>query len=137
MLQKNIRPYEGDSYSIEEGSELILELDARTKSSRAGLNSMDEIGAQVEILLNTGRYVGHYLNAAQLNNAKPSPRNGDRALVGDEVAGIFEYTALNGVWRSESSLTLIDDLTERVEIIENEIGPVPDWAQEAINNLDF
>lgn len=137
MIQKNIRPYEGDSYSIEEGSELILELDARTKSGRAGLNSIDELGAQVEILLNTGRYVGHYPVLASLESAKPNPRNGDRALVGQEATGIFEYTALSGIWRAESSMQLIDELTVRVEVIENEIGPVPDWAQEAINNLDF
>lgn len=137
MNQKNIRSYDGVTYTLEEGSEMIDELDDRTRSSRPGLNSLDEIGQQVENLLNTGKYVGYYLVEASLLSHKPNPKNGDRALVGTEETGIFTWTALNGVWRPESSMQLIDDLSERVETIENEISPAPDWAAEAIAALNF
>lgn len=137
MMQKNIRSYNGVTYTLEEGSEMIDELDNRTRSNRQGLNSIDELGQQVEKLMNTGRYVGYYLTEPSLLSAKPNPRNGDRALVGKEATGIFTYSALSGIWRADSSMQLIDDLTSRVEAIENEIAPVPNWAAEAITKLDF
>lgn len=137
MNQKHIRSYDGVTYTLEEGSEMIDELDKRSMSGRPGLNSLDELGAVVEMLLNTGRYVGHYLNSASLKNAKPSPRNGDRALVGSLETGIFEWTALFSVWKPEASMELVRDLTVRVEAIEDEIGPVPDWLADAKNDIQF
>lgn len=124
MIQKYIRPYGGQTYSIEEGSEIIEELDARTKSNRAGLNSVDELGAQVENLLNTGRYVGYFTTEANLNQVRPTPRTGDRALVGSEIDGLFEYNAINGIWRSN-----------RIDI--SKPAEIPDWATQIEDETDF
>ncbi|MBK5213355.1 MAG: hypothetical protein JJE55_06820 [Flavobacteriaceae bacterium] len=47
MIQKNIRPYNGQQYTKEEGSEIIEELDNRTKSENTQLNSMTLIGESI------------------------------------------------------------------------------------------
>ena len=136
MIQKPIRSFDGVTYTLEEGSEMIDELNARTKSARPGLNSVDELAQRVEALLNTGQYRGHYTTLTNLVQAVPTPRNGDRALVGVPGEGIFEYKALNGVWHSELTLEKFGELKARVEAIEEELT-LPDWAAEAEDALNF
>lgn len=50
MIQKNIRDYNNQEYSKDEGSEIIKELDDRTKSDLAGYNSIGEVGAKTKEL---------------------------------------------------------------------------------------
>lgn len=48
MTQKDIRPWDGNSYTNSEGAELIKELNDRTESSQLGYNSMDELATKVK-----------------------------------------------------------------------------------------
>lgn len=48
MEQRNIRPYNGQRYSIEEGSEIIDELNQRTKHDDQEYNSMQSLGEKVK-----------------------------------------------------------------------------------------
>jgi hypothetical protein len=48
MEQKPIREYNGQTYSIEEGAELIKELDDRTRNDEDGYNSIAELAAHVK-----------------------------------------------------------------------------------------
>lgn len=52
MEQKPIREYNGQTYSIEEGAELIKELDDRTRHDEDGYNSIAELAghAKTEII---------------------------------------------------------------------------------------
>ena len=48
MIQKTIRPYDGNSFTPIEASEWLKELDDRTKSNKSDNNSIDEIAGPVK-----------------------------------------------------------------------------------------
>lgn len=50
MEQKNIRDYNGNTYSLSEGAELVNELDDRTKNDEDGYNSIAELAARIKEL---------------------------------------------------------------------------------------
>lgn len=51
MEQQDIRAYNGQQYSVEEGAALIEQLDARTKHDVHGYNSIEELGIKLKGLL--------------------------------------------------------------------------------------
>jgi hypothetical protein len=73
MVQKDIREYDGVEYKIDEGAELIKELDDRTKSSDVQFNSIQLIGEKLKAIIEK-------VNANQI-----------------EIAGsIFDYRPIKG-----------------------------------------
>ena len=46
MIQKSIRDYGGNQYTVSEGSELVKELNDRTDSAQVGYNSIDELATK-------------------------------------------------------------------------------------------
>lgn len=51
MEQNNIRDFNNDEYSVQEGADLIKELNDRTEHSQDGYNSIAEIGTKLKDLL--------------------------------------------------------------------------------------
>lgn len=77
MEQKNIRPWNNNQYSAQEGADLIQELHDRTKSTQEGYNSIDELATKVKTI--------------ESSNSSNLRKDGYRWIKGDANSSLAEY----------------------------------------------
>lgn len=98
MIQKNIREYNNETYSIEEGAELIKELDDRTKHGENGYNSIAELADKVK---KSGQRQPAVLSKASIDLAPPTENEGDRYL-------LYGSGTPNAGWDDQPTNTLVE-----------------------------
>lgn len=105
MIQKHIRPYDGQQYSIEEGAELITELHTRTKHSDPKLNSIQLLA---EAIIGLRGFSTQIINSGgNYNNLEVTA---DLLVFTNENA----QAVLNGVWGRKEFHIL--NLSENYEV---------------------
>ena len=123
MEQQNIRDFNNQKYTVNEGSNIIKELDNRTKSNRSGYNSIDELADKQIALEESFSNINiegakEYQTKAAADAVTPFPSEGTRMVVTNDPTPSNNgfYSSVSGVWVLSADLhenTVVESNTEK------------------------
>ncbi|MGC1471554.1 MAG: hypothetical protein WA775_03085 [Psychroserpens sp.] len=107
MNQQNIRDFNNQEYSIEEGAALVKELNLRTQYAVDGYNSISELGVKVAALEAAQNNDGNHTPLFRANTIEnvaptaaeiPNPENGDTADTNLNDQLLEKWSLINNNW---------------------------------------